>query len=160
MPSRYGETTPNLTNCYNESIMKFASLDARTYALRFDPGDDILAELTGFCTRQTITNASIAGLGSIENPTLAHYSIHTKQFTTRELPGVFEITTLAGNVALVDGQPAVHVHVAIADDQMRGFGGHLMAGACSATLELILTAYPSRLSKSHSDAIGLNVWDF
>lgn len=140
--------------------MKYANFDTNTYALRFDPADDILHELARFCQENHITNASISGLGSIENLTLAHYSIHTKQFSHLELPGVYEITSLTGNVGLVDNVPTVHVHVAIADNQMRGFGGHLQSGTCSATLELVVTAYPTTLQKSHSETVGLYVWDY
>lgn len=140
--------------------MKSASFNDNTYALRFDPGDDILAELSSFCADQTISNGAITGLGSIENPTLAHYSIHTKHFSQRNLPGVYEITSLTGNIALIGNLPTPHIHVSISDDQMAAFGGHLIAGTCSATLELIVTAYPTKLIKSHNDQIGLNIWDF
>jgi predicted DNA-binding protein with PD1-like motif len=140
--------------------MKYARLSDNTSALRLDPGDDIHDTLQQFCVEQGIDNAHIHGIGSIESPTLAHYSMKTKQFTDQGLDGIFEVTALLGNIALVDGQPFAHLHVTVADEHMMVRAGHLVKGACSATLELFLTSYPAHHTKSQNDQIGLKVWDF
>jgi uncharacterized protein len=140
--------------------MKYASLNAHTYMLRLEVGDDIHSTLQDFCAVQHIYNAGLQGIGSVESPTLAHYSIETKQFTTKQLDGIFEVTSLLGNIAVVNAKPFAHIHVTISDLHMHTFGGHLMKGEASATLEVILTAYDSHHTKSHDEAIGLKVWDF
>jgi uncharacterized protein len=140
--------------------MKYARLNDNTSALRLEPGDDIHAVLQDFCAENTIDNAAIQGIGSIESPTLAHYSIHTKQFTDQTLEGIYEITSLLGNIALLDGHPFAHLHVTISDEHMMTRGGHLVKGVCSATLELFITSYPAHHTKSQNDHIGLKVWDF
>src|SRR5260370_1238578 len=116
--------------------MKHATLNDNTHALRLDPGEDIHATLEDFCQEAGINNAAVEGIGSVEAPTLAHYSIKTKEFTDKHLDGVYEVTSLLGNVALVDGKPFAHMHVTVADIGMQTFGGHLVKGVCSATLEL------------------------
>lgn len=140
--------------------MKYARLSENTSAIRLEPGDDVHAVLQQFCSQQGIDNAQITGIGSIESPTLAHYSIHTKEFKDQSLAGVYEVTSLLGNIALVDGQPFAHLHVTVADETMVARAGHLVKGACSATLELFLTSYPAHHTKSQDDHIGLKVWDF
>ncbi|HUD11602.1 MAG TPA: PPC domain-containing DNA-binding protein [Candidatus Saccharimonadia bacterium] len=140
--------------------MKSANLNNLTYAVRLDPGDDIHVSLQDFCRRHHIQNASLEGIGSVEALTLAHYSIKTKQFTNKLLEGIFEITSLLGNVAMIDNEPSSHVHITVADSSMQVFGGHLVRGKCSATLEVIVTAFPSNVTKIHNHRIGLNVWDF
>jgi predicted DNA-binding protein with PD1-like motif len=140
--------------------MKYARLSENTSALRLEPGDDVHATLQQFCAQQGIDNAQITGIGSIESPTLAHYSMHTKEFKDQALTGVYEVAALLGNIALVDGQPFAHIHVTIADETMVARAGHLVKGTCSATLELFLTSYPAHHTKSQDDRIGLKVWDF
>jgi predicted DNA-binding protein with PD1-like motif len=140
--------------------MKYANLDEHTYAMRLDPGEDIHAEIQQFCAEQHIDNASISGIGSVERLTLAHYSIQTKQFTDKALEGIFEVTSLVGNVALVDGSPFAHLHVTAAGPDMQSFGGHLVKGECSATLELVIAGYPSHHQKHENADVGLKVWDF
>lgn len=127
--------------------------------LRLERNDEIAASIEAFCQKHAIANAAISGIGSVQNPILAHYSNETRKFTTRNFVGIFEITALTGNVGLVDGRANVHAHITISDATMAVYGGHLMGGQCSATLEVIITSYASELTKSHNEAIGLNVWD-
>jgi predicted DNA-binding protein with PD1-like motif len=140
--------------------MKYARLSDNTSALRLEPGDDIHAVLQAFCADQHIDNAQITGIGSVESPTLAHYSMHTKEFTDQTLPGVYEVASLTGNIALVDGQPFAHIHLTVSDEHLMTRAGHLVKGECSATLELFITSYPAHHTKSQDDHIGLKVWDF
>jgi predicted DNA-binding protein with PD1-like motif len=140
--------------------MKFARLTDTAFALRLEPGDDIHETLQKFCASQGIANAHITGIGSIDSPALAHYSMRTKQFSDRRLEGIYEAASLLGNVALVEGQPFAHLHVTVADSEMAVRAGHLVKGRCSATLELIVTSYPTRYTKSQNDEIGLKIWDF
>lgn len=140
--------------------MKSAKLDTNVYALVLEPGDDIHTSIESFCAHNDLANAQISGIGSIENPKLAHYTIATREFTDKQLAGIFEVVSLQGNVALVDGKQFAHLHVTVSDAHMTAFAGHLVQAACSATLEVIITAYNSRKTKSANDAIGLKVWDF
>ena len=127
--------------------------------LRLERGEDIHEQLTTFCNDQQIINATITGIGSIENPTLAHYFVDTKKYSEKELPGVFEVTGLLGNVALFEEKPLLHLHITISDEQMRALAGHLVRGTVSATLEIHLISYPSAYEKKHDEEIGLNLFD-
>jgi len=140
--------------------MKHANLDDHTHALRLELGEDIHSSIQDFCSGNGINNASVQGIGSVDSPTLAHYSIKSKQFADKHLDGIYEVTSLLGNVALVDGQPFAHLHVTVTDPDMQVRGGHLVKGQASATLELILTAYPSHHWKTDDETIGLKLWDF
>jgi predicted DNA-binding protein with PD1-like motif len=126
--------------------------------VRLEAGDDILASLEAACHEHGIQNAEVTGIGSVESPTLAHYRKDTKHFTERAFDGIYEIISLTGNVGLVDGKPVAHCHIAISDDQMQVWGGHLKAGACSATVELVVRRLDSDYSKQFDQAIGLKLW--
>jgi len=140
--------------------MQFGQLDNHTHAVRLELGEDVHEQIQRFCADNGISNAAISGIGSLDSPTLAHYSIKTKQFTDKQLDGIYEVSSLLGNVASVDGQPFAHLHVTLSDPQMQAHAGHLVKGTCSATLELIITSYPSHHWKTHDETIGLAVWDF
>ena len=141
------------------SYMKTGLFNPTTHILRLERGDDIHDVVHDFCLAQGISNATITGIGSVENPQLAHFSIDTKHFTERQFEGIYEITSLLGNVALMGEKPYSHLHITISDQQMQTFGGHFVKGACSATLEIVLTAYESKLAKVHDVEVGLNVFD-
>jgi predicted DNA-binding protein with PD1-like motif len=140
--------------------MKYAEFAPNVYGLRLERGDDIHATLRDFCTGHGIANAEVSGIGSVEDPKLAHYSIESRHFTEQQFTGIYEIVSLLGNIALVEGEPFAHLHTTISDTRMTAHGGHLAAGRCSATLELIITAYPSKYAKRREIPVGLNVWQF
>lgn len=138
--------------------MKSASLSSDRYVIRLDPDDDILGSIEAFCSSQGIKNAVVEGIGSVQDPVLAHYRIDRKQFTKKPLEGIFEIVALTGNVAIYDGKPLAHIHVSLSDDHMRGYGGHLVKGRVSAAAELMLQPFDSSFQKAMDDDIGLKIW--
>lgn len=139
--------------------MKTAKSGHYNLIIKLDPGDEIIGSLETICREHNWVNASVTGLGSVENPTLAHYRIDNKKFTQKSLSGIFEITSLIGNVALFEDRPLAHAHVTLADDQMQAFGGHLVDGHCSASCELIVTKLDSRFEKSFDPDVGLKTWN-
>jgi uncharacterized protein len=126
--------------------------------VRLEPGDDILLSLAAICADYDIKNAEVSGIGSVDSPTLAHYRRDTKHFTERTFVGIYEIVSLLGNVALVEGRPVAHCHVTIADEAMTAMAGHLVRGACSATVELIIRPLDGAFTKTLDESIGLKLW--
>jgi predicted DNA-binding protein with PD1-like motif len=143
--------------------MKYAALsngEYSTYMLRLEAGEDIHQAVQSFCDIHNITNAQLDGIGSIENPILAHYSMKTREFHNQALTGIFEVASLLGNIALLNDEAFAHMHVTLADENLSVLGGHLVKGTCSATLEIVVKSFPSGYRKIDDDALGLKVWDF
>jgi predicted DNA-binding protein with PD1-like motif len=124
-----------------------------------EQGDDVHETIQSFCRDHNVSNATLEGIGSVEDPTLAHYSIHTKEFHNQKFQGVYEVASMLGNVALVDDQPFAHVHVTVAGVDLTARAGHLVQAQCSATLEVLVRPYETSYIKRLDDAIGLQVWD-
>ncbi len=139
--------------------MKTSNFDTTVFVLRLERGEQIAGTIRDFARDNGITNAAIQGIGSVEDPILAHYSIETRHFTEVQFEGIYEVTSLMGNIGLIAGEPVPHLHATISDIDMNTHGGHLKAGAASATLEVIITVFPSKLSKRRDETIGLDVWD-
>jgi predicted DNA-binding protein with PD1-like motif len=139
--------------------MKYGKLADGHFLLRFEKGEDLSGVLKVFCVKQNVRNGVISGLGSIENPTLAHYLVDTKKYSEKELKGVFEVTNLTGTVGLSENEPLVHLHITLSDEEMSAFAGHLVKGTVSATLEVSLQVFPTEFTKSFSEEIGLKLFD-
>jgi predicted DNA-binding protein with PD1-like motif len=139
--------------------MTFGKLTETDYLLRLERGEEIITTLKSFCAQKNITNAAITGIGSVDNPTLAHYRVDTKKYTEKELMGVFEVTNLQGTIAVMDNAPLPHVHVTLGDEAMQALAGHLIKGTVSATLEITVIVYPTTFTKSHDEEIGLNLYN-
>jgi predicted DNA-binding protein with PD1-like motif len=139
--------------------MTFGKLDDKTYLIRLERGDDVHEKIKAFCNEQGIKNALVSALGSIENPTLAHYRMDSKQFHEKKMEGIFELTNLTGNVAIFEDDLIPHFHVTLSDENMQSLGGHLVQGITSATIELTLTAYPTSFEKKFNEEVGLKLWE-
>ena len=139
--------------------MYFAKVNTNTYLLRLEKGEQLNASSKKFCQEKSIQNASITALGSIENPTLAHYRVDTKKYREERLTGIFELANLTGTIGMFKGQPFVHTHVTVTDEKMRAFGGHLVEATVSATVEVFIADLGTDFGKSHSEEIGLRLWD-
>jgi len=139
--------------------MYYSKADSNKYLIRLLRGEEINEEVKKFCEKLNIKNACVCGIGSIENPTLAHYRVDTKEYKEKKFKGIFELTSLIGTVAVFEDKLLVHVHVTLSDEEMKAFGGHLVKGEVSATVELIITVFNSNHTKSYDKAIGLKLWD-
>jgi uncharacterized protein len=139
--------------------MFYSKLDKNKYLIRLVLGEEINGSIRKFCEKLKIENAEISAIGSVDSPTLAHYRVDTKKYKEKTFEGIFEITSLVGSVAISEGKPLVHAHVTISDEEMKAFGGHLVKGVASATVEIILTAFDSKHTKSFDKKIGLKIWD-
>ena len=139
--------------------MTFGKVAGDQYLIRFEKGEEILPSLKTFCKRYNITNATVSGIGSLENPTLAHYRVDNKKYSEKKFEGVYEVVSLLGNIALFEKNPLPHIHVTLSDEEMHVIAGHLIQGTVSATLEMTLNDLPTMHRKKHDEEIGLNLWD-
>lgn len=139
--------------------MFYGNIGSNYVLLRLEKGEEVISSLTKFCKSQRIDNAYFSGLGSIENPTLAHYKVSTKKYSEKKIEGIFELLTITGNVALFNDEPLIHSHVIISDEEMQTRGGHLVSATVSATVEIHLRILDSVYTKSQDEEIGLKLFD-
>ncbi|WP_318368233.1 PPC domain-containing DNA-binding protein [Enterobacter sp.] len=106
--------------------------DARFYALRLAPGQEVLSQLRLFITHHQLHAAWIAGCtGSLTDVALRYAG---REDTTL-LSGKFEVLSLSGTLELA----GEHLHLSIADENGAVLGGHVMPGCTvRTTLELVI----------------------
>jgi predicted DNA-binding protein with PD1-like motif len=138
--------------------MKVGKLNQTAYLLRLEKGEEVITTLKSFLQEQKIDNAKFEGIGSIENPTLAHYRVDSKKYSEKRVEGIFEVTAFLGNVALFEQEPLIHAHITLGDEEMHTFSGHLVEGTVSATLEVVITTFPTNYEKTFDEEIGLKLW--
>ncbi|MFC3570434.1 PPC domain-containing DNA-binding protein [Paracoccus simplex] len=93
----------------------------RFAAIRLQPGEDPLAALRALQRRTgAAAMALVTCVGSLTRAVIRH----ANRDEASEYRGHFEITALTGTI-----DPAgQHLHLTIADDEGRAFGGHLLPG--------------------------------
>ena len=103
-----------------------------------DPGEKIMESLLKVVSDKGIKAGFLFGLGAGKNFTLGYYDLEKKEYIRKEFPEEHEITSMVGNVGILDDKPILHIHITLSDREFRAFGGHLFEGTITGTLEAVI----------------------
>ncbi|WET41373.1 PPC domain-containing DNA-binding protein [Citrobacter enshiensis] len=108
------------------------SSEARFYALRLLPGQEVFTQLHAFVNQHQLQAAWIAGCtGSLTDIALRYAG----QEETTLLSGTYEVISLSGTLELT----GEHLHLSVSDPKGAMLGGHMMPGCTvRTTLELVI----------------------
>jgi predicted DNA-binding protein with PD1-like motif len=129
------------------------------WALVFDKGDEPIGELERFAREHELTAASFNGIGAFEEVVLGYFDRGRREYEEIALREQVEVLSLAGDVAVANGEPKAHAHVVLGKRDGTAHGGHLLRGRVWPTLEVVLTESPAELRKTHDPETGLALID-
>ncbi len=129
------------------------------HLLRLVKGEKIIETIAKFCEENSIHGGVISGLGGASCITLGFYDLGTKEYTWKEFAEVHEILSMNGNVALVDGKPFLHIHIALSNHNFEAIGGHLKEATVGATCEVMISDLATEMIRIYDDQIGLKLLD-
>jgi uncharacterized protein len=132
---------------------------AKNYAIILAKGDEVMSGLTDFARQKKVTSASFTAIGAFSHATVAWFDDGRKEFRLIPIKQQVELVSMIGDIALVNDQPTVHTHVALASSDGTVRGGHVINAFVFPTLELFMTVYPTALHKQLDDATGLKLID-
>ena len=131
-----------------------------TYVVRLNRGEEVIEELKKLCKEEDIKLAEITGLGASNLVEIGVFNPGTKEYNTKVFEGMFEITSLIGNVTRKDGEVYLHIHINFGDENGAVLGGHLVQAKISATSEIIIRGIPGEVGRELNEEIGLNLLSF
>lgn len=131
----------------------------KNYVLIFAKGDEVLSGLSDFAAAQGVQAAHFSAIGAFSKVTTAWFDPQKKLYRLNHIQGPVELVSLLGDVALQDGKPAVHSHLAVGHPDGRVEGGHLIEAYVFPTVELFLTVYPTPLYKKADPETDLHLID-
>ena len=131
-----------------------------SYVVRLNKGEEIIASLKKLCKEECIRLGEITGIGASDFIEIGVFNVKTKEYNTKIFEGMFEITSLLGNVTMKDEDVYLHLHINFGDEEGNVKGGHLVNAKVSATSEIILRKIEGFVGRKLSDEIGLNLFDF
>lgn len=131
----------------------------RTFALIFDTGDEVVANLKAFAQESSLTACHFTAIGAFSDAILGFFDWEQKEYLRIPVNEQVEVLSLVGDIALKDGQPSVHAHVVLGKSNGTAHGGHLMEAHVRPTLELILVESPNHLQRTFDETTGLALID-
>lgn len=130
------------------------------YVLRIDIGEEIIDKITELCRVENIKLGTISGIGATDHVEIGLFNTKTKQYCPSILKGLYEITSLIGNITMKNDDIYLHLHINVADESSSTYGGHLNKCFVSATAEVFITAFDSSVNRKFNEEIGLNLLEF
>ena len=131
----------------------------QTYALVFDPGDEVVAELLAFARKLRVTAAHFQGIGALSDVVLGYFDWEKKQYRPIPLREQVEVLSLQGDIALEGSEPRVHAHLVVGRADGTAYGGHLISAHVRPTLEVIFAQSPRYLRRRIDRETGLPLLD-
>jgi len=128
---------------------------ARTFALIFETGDEVMAGLNAFAGENGLAAARFTAIGAFREATLGYFDWEAKDYKKIPVTEQVEVLSLIGDVALDGNKPAVHAHVVLGRSDGSTRGGHLLEAHVRPTLEVMLVESPAHLKKRHDPESGL-----
>ncbi len=112
-----------------------------------------------FVRTEGINLAWISGIGAVSRATLRYYDQARHDWVDLDLDRRLEVTSLLGNVSLLNGEPIVHVHITYCDEEGHCYGGHLGHNTLVFSMEMLLTTLSGPvITRKLDPQTGLTLW--
>ena len=131
-----------------------------TIVVRMDPGEEIVEQVRNVSLKENIQLASITAIGAINHLVAGVYSVPEQKYYKNEFNGVYEITSLVGNISTMNGENYIHLHITCGDEKGNCIGGHLNEARISATCEMFINVIDGTVDRVKDEKTGLNVFKF
>ena len=134
--------------------------DEKTFALVFDTGDEVVANLLAFAKEQKLAASHLAGVGACERVTHGFFELGSRDYKKIQINEQVEVMSLIGNICLDEsGEPKLHAHVVVGKSDGTAHGGHLLEAHVRPTLEVFLVESSKPLRRKMSTEVGLALID-
>lgn len=126
------------------------------WAVKIEPGEEIVTSLTAFAARHGVRAGLLSGLGAVGEAELGFFIPSTHEYVRRVFPGDHEIGSLTGNFSELEGRPFPHCHVVIAGADFVAHTGHLFRGVVTVTCEVQIVTDPGVMRRVTRPDLGFN----
>ncbi len=127
--------------------------------IRVDHDADLVEFLTDFCKEKEIEAGTFTTIGAFKEVELGFYDQEGHEYGSELIDRPCEIASCTGNISLKDGEPFVHAHAVVADENGEVRGGHLgESKVFAAEVHLKILEGPD-LEREHDETTDLSLWD-
>jgi len=128
----------------------------RTYAVVLETGEEVMACLRQFVTKERIFGAQLTAIGALSDVVLQYFDWDKKEYQGIPVREQVEVASMIGDVAEgLDREPTLHIHLVVGKRDGSALAGHLARAHVRPTLEIIINESPTHLRKKRDPQSGL-----
>ncbi len=122
---------------------------------RLEMGEALMESTQKIAALENVELASISGIGACDKIEIGYFDLSKKEYVFKTFSGNMEILQSTGNITLKDGKPFPHIHISVANEECKSFGGHLNEATISATFEGVMTIMDHEIHREFNEDLGL-----
>ena len=122
---------------------------------RLEMGEGLMESTQRIATAENVKLASINGIGACSKIEMGYIDLSIKEYVFKTFKGNLEILQATGNITLKDGEPFPHIHISVANEDCKAFGGHLNEAIISATFEGVMQIIDHEIHREFNEDLGL-----
>ncbi len=122
---------------------------------RLEMGEGLMESTQRIATAENVKLASINGIGACSKIEMGYIDLSIKEYVFKTFKGNLEILQATGNITLKDGEPFPHIHISVANEDCKAFGGHLNEAIISATFEGVMQIMDHEINREFNEDLGL-----
>ncbi len=127
---------------------------------RIPTDSDLFNALTDICLQENIQLGRIEAFGAVRKARIGYYDQHQREYRFQEIDRPMEITVMIGNMSVRNGEPALHAHITLADENGNAMGGHLAPGTIVFACEFVLQIFAGpAFTRQFDGTTGLPLWE-
>ena len=134
--------------------MEYKRIDNKIL-FRLEMGDKLINSAQKIAVAENVKLASIMGIGACSKIEMGYIDLSIKEYVFKTFDGNMEILHATGNITLKDRHPFPHIHISVADEECKAFGGHLQEATVSATFEGVMQIMDDEIHREFNEDLGL-----
>ncbi len=100
--------------------------------------------------------ARVEAIGTLRKARTAYYNRKTKKYEEHMYNENLGVTSMLGNITLMEKEPYLHLHANLGRKDMSVVGGHLVSGEVHPFLEVVITPTSNVAIRKHDEELNLN----
>lgn len=137
--------------------MKVILEEKDTLLIRFDRGDDVISGLATIAHERKLVGGTFTVIGAAQKVIFSYYDLAQKAYEDHTYEEDFEITSVTGNISWMENNIIIHAHGTVANQRLECIGGHIKSLIISATGEVFLQMFSTKLTRAFDEETGLNL---
>ena len=140
--------------------MSFRKLEVgKIFLVRSKHDSEIIKFVTELAKKNAIMTATFTAIGALKCAKLGFYDQEKHEYLETLLLAPQEIASCLGNISIKEGEPFVHAHAVLADQNGKIKAGHLLEGKVFAAEVHLTELIGEKLVRKNDAVTGLSLWD-
>ena len=125
---------------------------------KVEPDEDLIDAILEMVQQHNIHSGLINCIGALKKFAIGYFNIDTKTYETKKFEEYIELVSCIGNIAFIDGEPVIHLHITIGNKEYSLMGGHLIQPAIvSITGEVYILEIDQKLYRKSDSKFNLSL---